>query len=489
MKNKGLFPRLILGAVLAIGFLTMWLLVGMVVLESGLMFGWGDRGGDNLLFRADGTALIAHTESSGIKQYRDLNGASMNMPEDDAGTQLHGTRMPTAKPWEEEDGDWDARARYFTDGRAPHTAWYFIADGQPNGSAYFVGYDSHTKAKIGYLGVNGFNADMPSPNERIPFAGATANGRGRVFCPDQDGHHHRVTSNNGTFSIAIGYGTTMAMPAIVYVLGLDRKLYEANLRKRTIRVVLHESELHFLAEIYHPTASGQGDWVMAVRTDKDILVLDRRHEECLRYPIPQELRPLTLTFGETSTGEALLYWKSEQDTLATQVEYRLFWVRPDGRCRTAIVTLPCESPLRTLQLMAATVAPCPLFLDVILGVLRGGELQASGQEVTFAGAFVRAAREFWPAIAMVQVLAMALAFLCYRRQKRYGLGRAECIAWPLFVLLLGLPGWIGYRFGRKWPVLESCPDCGVAVPRDREECVRCANEFPSPALVGTEVFA
>jgi hypothetical protein len=57
------------------------------------------------------------------------------------------------------------------------------------------------------------------------------------------------------------------------------------------------------------------------------------------------------------------------------------------------------------------------------------------------------------------------------------------------VLLLGLPGWIGYRFGRKWPVLEACSECGHTVPRDRENCVCCTNNFPRPALKGTEVFA
>lgn len=487
MKNKGLFPHLILATVLAIGFLTTWLVVGVVFLQTSLMF--VNPTEDHLVFRADGTALIAHRESSGITQHRDLKGASVNIPQDDIDRWLPQWRMPTANPWQEEDGDWDERVRYFTDGRAPHTAWYFIADGHPNGSAYFVGYDSHTKAKIGYLGVNGLIPEMLSPDERIPFAGSTANRSGRVFCPDQDGHHQRVTSKNGVLSIEKEMETETATPGIVYVLGLDQMLYEANLRKRTMRVVVHEGELQFVTEIFHPTDSGHGSWRIAVRTDKDILVLNRHGEEERRYPIPQELRPLTLTFGETSTGEALLYWKSEQDTLTTQVENRLFWVRPDGRCRTAIVMLPCESPLRLLQSLSATVAPSPLFLDVILGVLRGEELLASGLEATPARAFVRAVCEFWPAIAMVQVFALALALLCYRRQKRYGLGRAECIAWPLFVLLLGLPGWIGYRFSRKWPVLESCPDCGVAVPRDRESCVRCTNEFPRPAFKGTEIFA
>jgi hypothetical protein len=55
--------------------------------------------------------------------------------------------------------------------------------------------------------------------------------------------------------------------------------------------------------------------------------------------------------------------------------------------------------------------------------------------------------------------------------------------------LLGPPGGIGYRFGRWWPVLEACPECGVRVPRDREACACWEADFSPPALQGTEVFA
>jgi hypothetical protein len=90
---------------------------------------------------------------------------------------------------------------------------------------------------------------------------------------------------------------------------------------------------------------------------------------------------------------------------------------------------------------------------------------------------------------IAQLLAAGLAILCYRRQVRYRGSRSERIVWPLFVLALGLPGWVAYRFCRTWPVLETCSACGVGVPRDRGECAHCEADFPAPALKGTEVFA
>jgi hypothetical protein len=125
----------------------------------------------------------------------------------------------------------------------------------------------------------------------------------------------------------------------------------------------------------------------------------------------------------------------------------------------------------------------------VLGFWRAPELLEEGLAATYPEAVSRSFREFWLPLVMAQLVAVGLAVLCYRRQVRYGASRAERIVWPLFVLVLGLPGWMGYRFGRSWPVLEACSSCGVSVPQDRESCVRCRADSPRPALKGTEVFA
>jgi predicted amidophosphoribosyltransferase len=57
------------------------------------------------------------------------------------------------------------------------------------------------------------------------------------------------------------------------------------------------------------------------------------------------------------------------------------------------------------------------------------------------------------------------------------------------VLVFGLPGYLGYRLHRRWPVRSPCPACGQNVPRDRDACAGCRAEFPPPAPKGIEVFA
>jgi hypothetical protein len=57
------------------------------------------------------------------------------------------------------------------------------------------------------------------------------------------------------------------------------------------------------------------------------------------------------------------------------------------------------------------------------------------------------------------------------------------------VLLLGLPGFFGYWLEHRRPKLESCDACDEIVPRDREACAACDAQFPTPPLMGTEIFA
>jgi hypothetical protein len=145
--------------------------------------------------------------------------------------------------------------------------------------------------------------------------------------------------------------------------------------------------------------------------------------------------------------------------------------------------------MRSLQVLGAGVVPAPVVLGGLVGIGRSWELLEEGLEPTCAAAGRRALAEFWPALVLAQLLALGLAVQCHRRQVRYGASRPARVVWPLFVLALGLAGWVAYRFGRSWPVLATCPACGARVPHDREGCARCDAEFPAPVLKGTEVFA
>ena len=56
--------------------------------------------------------------------------------------------------------------------------WYFICDGNLHGHGYLVGYDKMAKAKVGYIGRNGFRSDEPPREEQFPVDGQRISMRG-----------------------------------------------------------------------------------------------------------------------------------------------------------------------------------------------------------------------------------------------------------------------------------------------------------------------
>src|SRR6185312_4951715 len=156
---------------------------------------------------------------------------------------------------------------------------------------------------------------------------------------------------------------------MVYILGRDQKLYEADLRQRTVRIVLEGRRLRSVALVRDSRNRTQASFHrLAARTDDSVIVLDERGRELRRYPIPETLGGKTFTFAETSAGEALMFWNSPEDMLTTEVEHRICWASPNGRIRETDLTLPYADPMRSLRTLVAAVVPSPLVLDVVLTV-------------------------------------------------------------------------------------------------------------------------
>jgi hypothetical protein len=485
MSIKGVGQPLVLAAVLAAGFAVVWGLLGLWAVEVAGHVAGLDPESEALVFLADGTPRLTRSAGRYGAQYCDLDGNPVPAPVGDHAGHLNGHRLAAAPRPAKGDVPWDERVRCFSDGHTPAVYWYFVSDGRADGTGYFVGYDSRSRALVGYLGTAGFRDASPAAEELFPFGGRTSGPHAAVLCTL---HHHNPTGHPPDhLSGQAPRGSVSTWD--VYVVGRDHKIYHAGLHNRTVHVALDEPRLRSAA-----LAAGVNDPVrgtpyrLAARTDDAVMVLDERGGLLQRYPIPETLRGRDLTFAETTTGEALLYWKSPDDFLATEADYRIAWVAPDGRSREAAGTLRAGGGV-PLQVFAGVMVPSPLVLGGYVVIGRPYDLCNEGLSATYPEALARALTEFWPALLIAQLVGAGLAVLCHRRQVRYGAGRAERVVWPLFVLLVGLPGWVGYRFGRSWPVRERCPACGVDVPRDRGACACCAADFPRPALRGTEVFA
>jgi hypothetical protein len=489
MSRKGLFQPLVLAVVLATGFAVVWGVVGMWATELAMYCIIDDSPAESLAFLADGTPRLARQAGrNGEREYLDLEGNLVPGPEDATGW-LSGINLTAALPDRASRAEvwWSQRLRSFSDGRVPATYWYLVADGRPDGSAYFVGYDSKSNARLGYLGTAGFREDFPPPAELFPFAGHLSGHRSRVFClqPEYQPTEHPERPIGGRSPRGA------VSPWDIYLLGRGGHLYHADLQARTVELALSEPRLQSAGLVggIHDPLHGTPTHI-AGRTVDAVLVLNERGQLLRRYPIPEALRSRNLTFGETTMGAAVEYWNGPMDDFGTQTDYRVWWVQPNGSARDATFTLPASGSIQSLVAPgSAAVVPSPIGLSALITTFFPQQLLDSGRASTYREAFSLSLQMTWPALVIAQLVAAVLALLCYRRQARYGASRQERILWPLFVLLVGLPGWIGYRFGRTWPVLEPCPSCDVDVPRDRDGCARCQAEFPPATRIGTEVFA
>ncbi len=287
MKDKGLFQRLVLATVLAIGFLCVWGLVGMwglevcrsIILTHEELIIVGREESEELAFRTDGTPLIVRGNGLGHRQYRDLAGVAVEPFADDPYAWINGTQLPASLPSRLGNGDvsWEDRIRSFSDGRTPAVRWHFVSDGRPEGEAYFVGYDSHSKACVGYLGMAGFRAEMPSVEERFPFSGFLSGPQARVFCPESRSSVRRGTAEELAANRREVTPDGALSPWMVYVLGRDQKLYEADLRQRTVRIVFDERRLRSVALVRDSLKRTQVSFHrLAARTDDSVIVLDER---------------------------------------------------------------------------------------------------------------------------------------------------------------------------------------------------------------------
>jgi hypothetical protein len=472
MTRNGFLPPLTLAGLLALGFMVVWMLFSEWILGVCLYVAGSERATERLIFLLDGTPLVEVDGGDDRRNctYRDLEGTPVPRPANEGGGWLRGTELLARHDF---DGARPVGCmRSFADGRTPAGFWYYIGEGGRQGTGYFVAYDSQSKTLIGYLGTAGFRADPVPPGERFP-AGAGV----QIQCTQgSHGTQHPNPDNVGRAP----RGSLSSWD--VYVAGHDGKLYHADLQERTSEVIWQgalvvTAVVPGLRDPLHGTPH-----YLAVRTDDAIVLLDERGGGLNVYPIPAPLRERRLSFALTTASEAVMYWKSPADPVATEEQYHIGWVPQEGRSREA--TLSLEQDGNWVQL-AGILFPSPLMLAGYILYERPARLSNEGRPTTYAEALA----DYAPALTLAQLVAAVLALACYRRQVRYGASRAERLVWPLFVLALGLPGWIGYRFGRAWPVLEACPACSAAVPRDRDACAGCAAEFPAPALKGTEVFA
>ena len=448
------------------------------------------------------------------RTFRDLQGNLVSLPGEDRrsrGIQSAFLKAQRPPPTDDVD-DWNLRIRAFADGMMPATFWYLISDGRAQGSAYFVGYDSESKRRVGFIGTAGFREESLPAEERFPFSGSTA-GTSRAAsspCPLP----RRVTSgyaaSTAYYGIRVRKCRKGPSPRTTFTSSAGTRgsitstcsSAPSRPRSRSIRPVLAGAlvlNYHTCRAIRHPPPFTDP----AVRTDDAVArSWTRTAASNDASPIPEPLR---------AAGP---YLRGNDDPAAVMY-YGQMWLDGRGmprRTTTSSRSLPTAGPRerRHVHFLATTT---PLGLSTRLRRRLAGASRrrssvssawcsnattgiASGSESTYSARDrLDTCRDLAISRHRRYHVAVGLAAACYPpagalRQRKYVRtgtpGRCSCCS---SACLAGSATASGGR-GRRW---RLCPSCGRIVPRTNREGRRvpvCARRLPAFGLLkGTEVFA
>ncbi len=473
MMTRSLWRQVLLASLLAVGATAVWNVVGAYICvllpspEKPMGFG------ESVAFLADGTPLIMQRfDLIGEPEYCDLERHPV-----EPGLEK-GQIIPALLPrtWA------NLAATRLVDGLSPSDYWYLLqAEGSEDARGYFVGFDSQSKQVMGYIGLNGFKKTMPTRDEMISGI-RREQGPGLIY----------VTGMPMSRSAPILGGIVNPGGAFksVFVPTSDGKVYLVDLQERTITPVYQGESLKSAVALNSLfNANARPKWEIALRTDTSVLVFDVQGRPQNRFPIPPAIQNEDFQFGLTSDNQAVMEWASSEGSLSNTTGVRLFHVYKDKKEVETQLTLQHGATGRLIQAYGGIQFPSPVLLTAYVALDRGQELLRLNLEPTMGAAVQRIILEYRQTLLLALILSALLATFCSVRLARYRATRMERVIWPVFVLLFGLPAWVGFRFGRGWPILESCPHCHAKVPRDQTECLDCAKKFPAPVEVGTEVFA
>lgn len=486
----GTHQLLALAVVVAVGFAAAWaLLVGwtaQVVAQAG----WLRQPWESLRIETDGTPLVVSYQGvrQQYRQYRDLAGHQVSVADESKFLNVAFLPAHLRLGVSAAEVPWSQRVRGFSDNRNPPVWWFAISDGRSPGSLYLVGYDSLSNGRVGFLGTAGFREQPLPPQERFPLSWSSQALLTRLASNQRTYPVTRFPYSNARAELKPGEVPGWA----IHLLTDDNKVYALDLLARTVKTAFDEKPANGCALLDTPYTNPPGSTItrLAVRTDDEVLTLDSAGKVQKRWAVPAELRGQDLSWGETTSGEAVAYavaWGDDLDPVTRYTLYRLN--RAGDVAEKNDVNLNFAGAQLSMRVLLGVILPSPVEIDAVTWIQKPLEYIHGGRARGYVEGLQRAVTGYWPSLMIAHVVGLAFALLCYRRQKIYAASGVGLVLWPLFVFLCGLPGWIGYRYGRRWPSLERCPTCGAVVPQDRASCRACDVEFPMPEPKGTEVFA
>ncbi len=388
---------------------------------------------------------------------------------------------------------WQERIAGMSDSRNPPNSWVLIRDAESEGRAYITGHDALTNYSLGYIGREGSRETVPAAEEWFDL------GNNRL-----DWNTNVVTSGGSVDfgSLGLGYNYPAVdqqgwfQPWQVFLCD-GNTVREINLRDRQIRLVQDFEQLVGVAvAVLHvvipgapndPEQSSRIEQRLLVRCTDRLIVFNPFEVTQVDFKIPVGLENKPFSVHTIGPERLMLhidrgYW--EQGNVV-----ELQTIKPNGEVeRQDTVRLLNYVPSTSGEQALEVAAIAPTLLPWVVGVIAVAPLIfiQNLQAETYQQALGKSL-EAWPGLLLVFVVSLILAALVFHWQKKYS--RPHTGLWTTFVFLTTLPGFLGYWAMHRKPLLAACPSCGGEVPRNRDACAKCAEPFPEPKLLGSEIFA
>lgn len=492
-RRSALLRRFLTAATLAAGFGVLWAVLAVWLGTSILQArsGRAKAHREMLVVMADGTPLIQDypLDNLSLMTYRELDGRPhdpVDRGEQVQAASLYGEHRPGAPRLR---ADWPGRIGVFMDDRDPTAAWYFVHDGTPQGSGYFVGYERHSNRLIGYIGLSSFSERPIQPDKRIPV-------RGGMLTGPPSWSSAPLWLQSGGAAYMPRPDRWDVPPRLVHVPS-GNLLRMVDLSARTARTAFEAPEPIDSVGVPTITSYGGGKYTserpILVRAGRKVYRLDHKYQLISTFTIPAEVdRHATLFWYEAESGRAIVQCErtpnSDEPLFNNVSRPRIHRIASDGSVQGSH-DLMLENGSGNLSgsaqfTLMAVALPAPAALLVSESLMA-----AANPFQDYAKALAILLRLSWPGLVAVLALSIILAAFTWWRGRAFGFAQRERAAWVIFVLLLGLPAYVGFLLHRRWPAREACPHCHARAARDRAACMECGTLFPAPALSGTEIFA
>ena len=394
------------------------------------------------------------------RSYIDLNGKPVEKPDSAGLISTAGLYVGRPWGWMNEANAAYSRIQFIARNHEGLEVWFLVHDGTEQGGIWFECYSEAARQRVTFLGTAGATPRIPPPEQRF---------RLRL----------REMLSGRRYSSLLGHSVSefsgSAVGGASLYLADQHSIRQVNFRERSVTTICDTPSAfvaltgvlrgeHSLARFRDRTFD-PADWYLFVLTRSALVRMNAAGGDRLDIPLPDDVQYDTVSYFQRVEGRPLVMTAhSQRGSNFEEVSGAIFDLTDSGE-----LTNRQNYAWRDLLSGFSTEAE-----DAIIGVTFPISLVIGGTAI--ASQILPSKwtlRRLWLAIPLSLFSGLLALWLCRAHMATHGSPNRNL--WLGFVFLLGLFGYIGYRYHRRWIRAE------LQITPERE--------FVGPTMTGIEVLA